>query len=48
MLAGHRSAFPSYYVSVSLMIAFTITNSVDPDEMQHYAVFYMGLHCFST
>ena len=21
------------------------TNSVDPDEMQHYAAFHLGLHC---
>ena len=20
-------------------------NSVDPDEMQHYAIFHLGLHC---
>ena len=20
-------------------------NSVDPDEMQHYAAFHLGLHC---
>ena len=24
---------------------FTYTNSVDPDEMQHYAAFYLGPHC---
>ena len=24
---------------------FTFTNSVDLDEMQHYAVFHQGLHC---
>ena len=24
---------------------FTFTHSVDPDEMQHYAAFHMGLHC---
>ena len=24
---------------------FTFTNSVDPDEMQHYAAFHLGLHC---
>ena len=24
---------------------FTITNSVDPDEMQHYAAFHLGVHC---
>ena len=28
-----------------LKIFFTFTNSVDPDEMQHYAVFHLGLHC---
>ena len=27
-------------------IFFTFTNSVDPDEMQHYAAFHLGLHCF--
>ena len=24
---------------------FTFTNSVDPDEMQHYTVFHLSLHC---
>ena len=24
---------------------FTLTNNVDPDEMQHYAAFHLGLHC---
>ena len=24
---------------------FTFINSVDPDEMQHYAAFHLGLHC---
>ena len=28
-----------------LQIFFTFTNSVDPDEMQHYAAFHLGLHC---
>ena len=23
----------------------TFTNSEDPDEMQHYAAFHLGLHC---
>ena len=27
------------------MIIFTFTNSIDPDEMQHYAAFHLGLHC---
>ena len=24
---------------------FMFTNSVDPDEMQHYAALHLGLHC---
>ena len=28
-----------------LKIFFTFTNSVDPEEMQHYAAFHLGLHC---
>ena len=24
---------------------FTFTNSVDPDEMQHYSAFHLDLHC---
>ena len=28
-----------------LKIFFTFTNSVDPDEMQHYAAFHLGIHC---
>ena len=24
---------------------FTLTNSVAPDEMQHYAAFHLDLHC---
>ena len=27
------------------MIFFTYTNSVDPDETQHYAAFHLGLRC---
>ena len=26
------------------MIFFTFTNSVDPDEMQHFAAFHLSLH----
>ena len=28
-----------------LKIFFTLTNSVDPDEMPHYAAVHLGLHC---
>ena len=24
---------------------FALANSVDPDEMPHYAAFHLGLHC---
>ena len=27
------------------LFIFTYTNSVDPDEMQHYAAFHLTLHC---
>ena len=29
----------------SLKINFALANSVDSDEMQHYAAFHQGLHC---
>ena len=32
-------------VFFSLKIIFVLANSVDPDEMPHYAAFYLGLHC---
>ena len=28
-----------------LKVCFNLANSVDPDEMQHYAAFHLGLHC---
>ena len=28
-----------------VLIFFTFTNSVDPDEMQHCAAFHLGLYC---
>ena len=30
---------------LSLKIDFVFANSADPDEMQHYAAFHLGLHC---
>ena len=32
-------------VLLCLKIFFTFINSVDHDEMQHYAAFHLGLHC---
>ena len=36
--------FQKYYILL-VEDLFIFTNSVDPDKMQHYAVFYLGLHC---
>ena len=36
--------FPNYGVFKSAKIILT-AKSVDPDEMQHYAVFHLGLYC---
>ena len=30
---------------LSLKIVHGIANCVDPDEMQHYGAFHLGLHC---
>ena len=30
---------------LSLKIALFLANSVDPDEMPHFAAFHLGLHC---
>ena len=27
------------------MVVLILANSADPDEMQHYAAFHLGLHC---
>ena len=40
--AGYN--FQKYYILLSEYL-FYLTNSVDPDEMQHYAAFDLGLHC---
>ena len=31
-----------------LKIVSAIANSVDPDEMLHYAAFHLGLHCLAV
>ena len=36
--------FKKYCIPI-LKIFFTFTNSADPDEMQFYAAFHLGLHC---
>ena len=40
--------FQSWVHKNSILLSeylLTLTNSVDPDEMQHYAAFHLGLHC---
>ena len=36
----------SFLLSVDLFYIFT--NSEDPDEMQHYSAFHLGLHCLQN
>ena len=36
---------PKNITFLSLKIDFVLANSADPDEMLHYAVFHLGLHC---
>ena len=36
--------FEKYSIFMSRSF-FALTNSVDPDEMPHYAAFHLGLHC---
>ena len=44
---GDRLEFPNKIVFHSLKIVFVLANSVDLDEMPHYAAFHLGLHCLS-
>ena len=32
----------------ALKVVLTLENSADPDEMQHYAAFHLGLHCLGV
>ena len=34
----------NYDVFLSLKVVLIVENSADPDEMQHYTAFHMGLH----
>ena len=40
-----RLYFLNYDVFLSLKIVLNLANSAEPDEMQHYAAFHLGLHC---
>ena len=41
----HNRQFNKILFFLSNNILFTFTNSVDPDEIQHYAAFHLSLHC---
>ena len=43
---GTRVNFLNYVVFLSLNIVLILANSADPDEMQQYAAFHLGLHCW--
>ena len=40
-----QSKFSKSNILQSLKIFFNSANSAEPDEMQHYAAFHLGLHC---
>ena len=44
-LRGNRYKFLNYDTFQSLKIVLMCANNADPDEMQHYATFHLGLHC---
>ena len=34
-----------HLLSLKVMVILILANSADPDKMQHYAAFHLGLHC---
>ena len=46
-IEGSQIIISTKIVFLSLKISFVLVNSVDPDEMMHYAAFHLGLHCLS-
>ena len=44
-MTGYNFQKKKKIVSLSLKIDLVLSNSTDPDEMQHYAAFHHGLHC---
>ena len=45
-IKGSQVILSKQFIFLSLKINFVLANSVDPDEMTHYAAFHLGLHCF--
>ena len=40
-----KGNFLNYDIFLPLKVVLIISNSVDPDEMQHNAAFYLGRYC---
>ena len=40
--------FLNYDVFLSLKVVLILANSADPDEMQHYTAFHLGLRCLQS
>ena len=41
---GSQVVFLNYDVFLPLKVVLVLSNSADPNEMQHYAAFHLGLH----
>ena len=44
-IKGSQVEFSNVCVFRSLKVVIILANRVDPDEIQHYAAFHLGLHC---
>ena len=42
---GLQVALFYYDVVLFLKVVLILANCADPDEMQHYAAFHLGIHC---
>ena len=47
-IKGSQVIFPNKTEILSQKTNFVLPNSVDPDEMLHYAAFHLGLQCLLT
>ena len=45
---GPQVDVSNYDVFLSLKFVLILANCADPDEMQHYAAFHLGLHCLQN
>ena len=43
---GSHVEFLNYDLFPSLKVVLILANSTDPDELQQFAAFHLGLHCF--